>query len=346
MRTKSELRIIATTTAILVALFSGVAAPAQAAKPSGTGSGSNSSSAVAATSKAGAAFLASKFTESKYILGFDGKTPDFGFTLEAMIQRKAGGDSTAALAPSVKYNLQNAAITGNLSNRTGYLFNTDKSIKAGLAGKWLFTSSALKAKNSPLRASVLKALRQPAAVSKKGVVAGASGSIDYGWVTLGFATNTSLATARLVANQILSQQHADGGFGPDSNGDPAISGTDSTGLVLQALVTVKTAGNTSQNKAIKAAIAKAVAYLQGSATGTNKDHWEAWGGYDVNGTAYAIMGLAAAGVNVSSYSTWLRGQLSTDGGIKTPWSGDSGDIFATAQGVVALGGFSYLTLTK
>lgn len=340
MRTKSELRIIATTTAILVALLSITAAPAQAAKPSGT------SGNVAATSKAGAAFLASKFTDGKYLVGFDGKSPDYGFTLEALLQRKAGGDTVGALAPAIKYNLQNAAITGNFTNRTGYLFNSDKTIKAGLAGKWLFTSAALKAKNSSLRASVLKSLRQPSAVSKKGVVAGASGAIDYGWVTLGFATNTSLATARTVANQILAQQHTDGGFGPDSNGDPAISGTDSTGLVLHALVSVKTAGNTSQNKAIKAAIAKAVAFLKNSTSGANEDHWEAWGGFDINGTAYAVMGLAAAGVNVSTYSTWLRGQLATDGGIKTPWSGDSGDIFATAQGVLALGGFSYLTLTK
>ncbi|MFM6966166.1 MAG: hypothetical protein ACKOWI_02155, partial [Rhodoluna sp.] len=74
------------------------------------------------------------------------------------------------------------------------------------------------------------------------------------------------------------------------------------------------------------------------------NHWESFGDVDVNGTAYAAMGLKAAGANVASIQTWLKSRVASTGGLITPWSNGRGDVFATAQGVVALLGSSYLNL--
>ncbi len=76
------------------------------------------------------------------------------------------------------------------------------------------------------------------------------------------------------------------------------------------------------------------------------DHYEAYGDYSVNSTAYAAMGLAAVGKKSTAIKSWLLGKLSNDGGLQTSWSAGAGDVYATAQGGLALLGQSYLNLIK
>ena len=338
MNVKTELRTIATATIItaliLTTLFSG---SAQAAKPSGSGSSSTSSTS---------AFLTQSFYNGQFVAGFTPGVADAGFTLDALLQRKAAGQSSAKLSKAIRYNLLNTEITGTPQTKSGYLYTVDApSLKPGLAGKFLFTSAALKAKNATLRVQIIRELKSK--ISESGFISASNASgIDHSWVVLGLATNQSLALARSVAYRLTALQHRDGGFGPDTNGDFAVSGIDSTGLALQALAIAKNNGSSRNNKLITRAIYKAVNYLKTSASGDLKDHWEAWGDYDLNGSAYAVMGLKAVGQNVSSYVTWLKTKVSSDGGLMVPWSAPAGDVFATAQGYVALSGSDYLSLVK
>ena len=342
MNTKTELRLIATATTItallVTTLFSG---SAQAAKSAGSSNGSSSSSATST-----AAFLTSSFTGGQFIAGFTPGVADAGFTLDGLLQRKATGQKSAQLSKAIRYNLLNAEVVGSAESRTGYLYTSGtKALKPGLAGKFLFTSAALKAKNAPLRTGVVAELRSK--ISESGFISASNVSgIDHSWVVLGLATNRSLSMARAVAYRLTALQHADGGFGPNTDGDFTISGTDSTGLALQAFAIAKNNGSSKHNRMITKAIAKAVKYLNTSAAGTAKDHWDAWGDYDINGSAYAIMGLKAAGQNVSGYVAWLKTKVSSDGGLMVPWSAPAGDVWATAQGYVALRGSDYVSLVK
>jgi hypothetical protein len=240
----------------------------------------------------------------------------------------------------------NTDITGTPATQSGYLYTVDTpSLKPGLAGKFLFTSAALKAKNAALRAQIVRELKSK--ISESGFISASNVSgIDHSWVVLGLATNRNLALARSVAYRLTELQHADGGFGPNTDGDFTVSGTDSTGLALQALAVAKNTGSSSGNRMITRAISRAVSFLKSSSAGELRDHWEAWGDYDLNGSAYAVMGLKAVGQKVTKYVSWLKSKVSTDGGLMVPWSEPAGDVFATAQGYVALLGSDYLSLVK
>jgi len=137
-------------------------------------------------------------------------------------------------------------------------------------------------------------------------------------------------------------QNTDGGFGET---DLMTSTPDATGLALQAINYRKTFGSDSEDKKRIAAEKKAVAYLL--ATDVEDNHWNAYGGPSVNSTAYALMGLKAAGKKASSlaaHTEWLKNQLAPKGGFMTDWSNGVGDVFATAQALVPLLGKSYLDL--
>jgi hypothetical protein len=77
-----------------------------------------------------------------------------------------------------------------------------------------------------------------------------------------------------------------------------------------------------------------------------KDHFEAWGEVDVNGTAYAAMGLAAAGQKNVAIQKWLVTRIAPTGGLVSAYSSGAADIFASAQGYIALLGSSYVSLIK
>ena len=307
------------------------------------------SAAVAADAYPAATnFLSSKFVAGKYIDGFSAGKADYGFTLEAMLQLRAAGKTVAQQRIAINHVLNDLTVSVNRGG--GYLFDASKKFKPGLAGKFLFTGAALRVANGPTKNAVLALLRK--AINTDGTISGSDGNTyDYAWVMLGLKaqqTSKDTALANRVALKLSSMARPDGGFGFDRNADTATSSADSTGIALQALVAGKADGSATERAAKLKAIRLASSYL--TKTDIGDDHWDAFGDIDVNGTAYAAMGLKAAGISklqIDKYSGWLKARLAVDGkGFVTPWSNGLGDTFATAQSYVPLVGLSYLDLLK
>lgn len=321
---KPELRLIA---AALIAVFV-IATPLKAAH------------AATETYPSTIKFLSDKFVNGKALDGFTPGTPDYGFTLEAMLQRKAGGQKLTDQLVAVKSTLADTTVISKSVVAT-YAYSAEKQIKPGLAGKFLFTSAALGVPNAPLRNAVIADLKK--AISTNGSIVSANGNtFDYAWAILGLATNGQTKLANLVAVKLSSLERPDGGFGMDQTGDTLESSADATGIALQALAMAKKSATKGQLAIEQKALLTATAYLR--TTQKSGDHWDAYGDQDVNGTAYAAMGLKAAGANIAAIQTWLKARVSPTGGLRTSWSNGAGDVFATAQGYVPLIGLSYLNL--
>jgi len=281
-----------------------------------------------------AEFLQGKFSSA----GVEGFTPgeiDYGFTLEALTQLWATGTTSdtdvAAAAASVWQQT-------DVSNKESYLFDkTTGSLKAGLAGKALVFGKLFGKKGSDQFNALVDQLLL--AVSAGGKIAGSDGNVfDYGWVTLGLKA-AQVQQANLVAVNLALLAREDGGFGTDLSVNTAGSSADATGMALMALVAAKGAGTTAQEESKDAAMTAAKAWLAKNTVELN--HFEAWGDIDVNSTAYAIMGLKAAGQDTARYQEWLQERVIADGGIASAWSEGAGDTFATIQGLLALDGRSY-----
>lgn len=286
-------------------------------------------------------FLTSKFVDGKTLDGFSPGTPDYGFTLEAILQRKAAGQKlTDKLFVPAK-----AVLADNLTLAKSivatYAYGSDKNVKPGVAGKFLFTSVAVGAPNAPLRNGVVGDLKK-AIASNGSIPTSAGNTFDYAWAILGLATNNQTKLANAVATNMVSLQRPDGGFGMDQTGDTLASSADATGLALQALALAKRTATKAQAAIQQKSIVAASLYLR--TTQVTGNHWDAWGDADVNGTAYAAMGLKAAGANITAIQAWLKERIAPTGGLTTPWSNGAGDVFATAQGYVPLIGLSYLNL--
>jgi hypothetical protein len=288
-------------------------------------------------------FLSKALVDGKALDGVPAGTPEYGFTLEALLQLKAGGKTLVQQLPAIKFMLATKTQSFGTASK-GYLFNKDlaKTLKVGRAGKFLFTSEALNVPNNAIRYDAFKKL-SARINSKTGEISGTeSGVIDYAWVALGLNSYQEYSLANKVVQKMLTLQNPDGGFGEV---DAAVSTPDATGLALQAINYRETFGSDADDKKRLASEKKAVAYLL--ATDVENNHWEAYGGPSVNSTAYAVMGLKAAGKKTKFYSehmSWLKSQLAPKGGFKTAWSNGGGDVFATAQAYVPLIGKSYLDL--
>lgn len=321
------LRFYASAAALSIIVTFGVNQPAQA------------SIAHAST----VSFLAKSMVDGKVLIGLDAVTPDFSLTLEAMMQLKAGGRELVRQLPAVRHMLSNRTEPFATLSR-GYLFNKDesKSLRIGLAGKFLFTSEVLDVPNNSLRFEVFRRLAS-SINSRTGEISGVSaGSIDYAWVAMGLNSYQEFTLANRVMQFMLRLQNTDGGFG---EADPLVSTPFATGLALQAINYRQTFGTPEEDTARAAAEKKAVSYLL--ATDLDENHWAASGEASVTSTAYAVMGLKAYGVRkttLARYTNWLVTQLAPKGGFKTSGSNGEGDRFATAQSYAPLIGKSYLDL--
>lgn len=286
-------------------------------------------------------FIASKFVNKQYVEGFTPGKPDFGFTIEALLQLRAAGQSANSFKPAVDFNLRSAANAG-ISTKVGTLF-VDKKFQTGRGGMFLVASKAFALPKSTLSTSVLNSVK--AAVGKTGEIVDANGNtFIYGWTVLGLKASGETKLANLVATKLASIARPDGGFGTDLTGDTLTSGSDASGMALMALAAVKSSGNLNQERSKSGASTKAVTWL--TKTALVKDHFEAWGEVDVNGTAYAAMGLSAAGQTNSAIQKWMVSRIAPTGGLVSAYSSGAADIFASAQGYIALLGSSYVSLIK
>lgn len=305
--------------------------------------GGSQSAQAAVAHPSTVSFLAKSMVDGKVVDGLEAGVPDFSVTLEAMMQLKAGGRELIKQLAAVRHMLSTRTQPfGTLSR--GYLFIQDeaKSLKPGLAGKFLFTSEVLDVPNNSLR---FEAFRRLAASvnSRTGEITGATaGSIDYAWVAMGLNSYQEFTLANKVVQFMLTLQNADGGFG---EADPLVSTPASTGLALQAINYRQTFGSAEEDTLRASAEKKAVSFLL--ATDVEENHWTTSGAPSVAATAYAVMGLKAFGARkttLARYTNWLKGQLAAKGGFKTSLSNGEGDKFATAQSYVPLIGKSYLDL--
>ena len=281
-------------------------------------------------------FLRDRFTNGQFVEGFTAGVPDYGFSLEALIQRKALGETKAQIAPAVSYLLLDAGNVLGTVTRSGFL-KTAEHLKLGLAGKWAFASAVAGADNQKLRRTILgQALSK---IDGTGDLAPdtKANTYDRAWLVLGLVANHQNKPAISLAVKLAQNQLPDGGF--NDGFTLGQSSADGTGIALQALAAAARVAPGPTVATLAASEKNAVAYLNKSLV---NDHFESYGDPDVNGTAYAAMGLAAAGKSSEQVKRWLQAQIATDGGFKTPWSAGSGDVYATAQAAIAAQGKSYL----
>ena len=282
-------------------------------------------------------FLDKAFSKNEIVLY---GSAEYGVSLEALLARKAGGYRLTQQLAEIKHLLADRAVVSY--NKTGYLHTKDGQLRAGRSGLFLFTSVCLGVANRPLQLVVFNQLK--ASIASDGSIPSANGNaVEYAWVALGLQAFGQTDLANRVLLFAESKSNIDGGFSGWSNS----SSIDATGLMLQAESALKSTGGARVVAARKVKLANAVAYLR--KTAVDQNHWVTDNGdgstsADVNGSAYAAMGLQAAGAPLAGVRGWLKAQLSADGGIRSAWSGSSGDVFATAQAYTPLIGRTYVQL--
>lgn len=302
-----------------------------------TSSATQANAATATNYPATLAFLDKAFQNNEISLY---GAAEYGVTIEAMLQRKAGGYSFVRQLPQIKHVFTERAVIGY--NKAGYLYTKDGQLRAGRTGLFLFASKALGVANGPLQNIFFGEIKN--SISSDGSIKSANGnSVEYAWVVLGLHAYKQDSLAQKVLAYLETKQNSDGGFAGWTNA----SSTDGTGLTLQAEAALRSFGGSKAVAKHKSAIGKAVAYLR--ATVKESNHWQTDNGdgtasFDVNGTAYAVMGLKSVGIKTDAYSAWLKSLVAADGGIKSAWSGDAGDVFATAQAYAPMMGKAYLDL--
>ncbi len=172
----------------------------------------------------------------------------------------------------------------------------------------------------------------------------------------GFATGAATPTTQsfailglVAAGETIPETATDFLLGLQ-DGDGSWGSVDATGLAMQALIA---AGIPADNQAI----VNAIAYLRDSQIASGG--WAAFGAFSTNSTAYAIQGLLAAGVDLTT-TPWLKNGRSPlgvlgsyqkpDGPFVVNWNYDgvteffnptADNLFATQQAVPALLGAFY-----
>jgi hypothetical protein len=311
--TKSELRKFATVTSLIAAT---------------TLSLTSCAPALSEAQKTQLSFLQSKFVDNTYVEGFTAGQADYGITIEMLLQRDGFSDQSETQKSAVAAVLEDPTLSGSVDSPEGYLFG-EEGIKIDLTGKFAFASVALKADNKAAR----EALIDQASTAFEAAVT-APTDFAIAWLTLGLDA-TGKAKAADAAKALVAAQNTDGGFDDFTPGE---STSDATGLALLALASVQ------DQVDVKAAIEKATGYLTKTLL---EDHFDAYGSPNVNGTAYAFMGLKAVGADaelLTSLQTWLTEQVQPDGGVQAGFAPGTSDTMATSQAILAINGRTYLDL--
>lgn len=311
--TKSELRKIATVTSLIAAL---------------TLSLTSCAPALTEDQQTQLAFLQSKFVDNTYVEGFTAGQADYGITIEMLLQRDGLSDQTEGQKAAIAAVLEDSNVSGSIDSPAGYLFG-EQGIKIDLTGKFAFASVALNADNKADREALID---QASAAFESSATAPTDFAIA--WLTLGLDA-TGKTKAVDTAKALVAAQNTDGGFDDFTPGE---STSDATGLALLALASVQ------DQVDVKAAIEKATGYLTSTLL---EDHFDAYGSPNVNGTAYAFMGLKAVGADaelLTSLQTWLTEQVQPDGGVQAGFAPGASDTMATSQAILAINGRTYLDL--
>ena len=265
-------------------------------------------------------FLTGKFVTGgggAYLEGFTPGSPSVGFTIEAIAQLSQAGNTNLTA-------VKKWALSSNARVKTN----------PGLAAKWLYTSALVKYPNASARAVIENSLvakyKKLPLISKLD-----NNTFNIAWEVLALTITKHPLQAKNAALALARLKRADGGYGSDLSANTTSSSADATGIALMAFEAV------GQKTLAKSAITWLTRNIK------TANHWEAWGDVDVNGTAYAIMGLQSAGVNVTAARLWLGRQINaTDGGVTSAWSSGAGDVFATVQSYLPIIGTDYVKIGK
>ncbi len=141
------------------------------------------------------------------------------------------------------------------------------------------------------------------------------------------------ATVRAAAAWLAREQDRDGGFGFATKGGP--SDVDDTAAVLQALAAARQRGG---------AIARARRYLVRAQNLDGGFPQQPGGASNAQSTAWAIQGLAAAGVDTLRLSrgasrspvAYLQGLVGPDGSVRYSRTGTQTPVWVTAQALTGL----------
>lgn len=278
-----------------------------------------------------AKFLYSKFQNGQFIEGFTPGQPEYGFSLEALAQLSSVREIDLTEAKSFL-----------LEGDTDYLYSAETGEPiVGLVGKYLYTSRVTGSENEDRLRPVLEEVSM--LVSESGEInLPYASTFDYAWLTLGLFSQGEEQLASKAATFLSTLAREDGGFGFDTTEATTASSVDATSMAIMALRIVENT-NQADSYVKTTAIANAVQFLESKIESGN--HFTAFDAEDVNGTALALMAMkSVSGELNEEMHEWLIGKIQSDAGIGSPWVENAGDVYATAQGYLALEGKSYLEL--
>lgn len=283
------------------------------------------------TAESAAAYVVSNLTDGDHVKGSFGA--DLGQTSDVALGLAATSGQAATLAKVLNYLDVHAAAYVHGDPSSGEKVGANY---AGSTGKLaLVAKVAGKNPSSFGGFDLISELR--GLMDKQGRFRDDSKFGDYSnplgqaFDILALQRGTSEGAPQAAIDYLVTAQCADGGF---ADAFPKVGATcspspDATGLALQALVATGAA----------CPALKAHAWLNA--------HQLADGSFgNVNSTAYAAIGLMAAGQSTSKVVNYLASVQNPDGGLAIkPGSGDKkSNVYATAQALNAFADSSFLTI--
>jgi hypothetical protein len=289
---------------------------------SGCSAGGYGSDSAPKTSK----FVIDKFNQGQFLDPFTAGSPEIGITLEAMTNLSALGYDKSK---------QQKAITWVVGN-------TDKLNSPGLVGSYIFTAHALGFSDDATVADLTTKLK--AAISSDGTLKD-SNNFAASWVIFALLASGENELANKVAVKLSTLSEVTGGYKYVQGDATSEEATDVTSFAIISMKATEGLGTSEDESAKSFAINKAKTWLQNSILESN--HWLMGEDADVSGTAYAIMAMTALGEDASAEIKWLSAQANAkDGGITSPWSDGEGDVFSSAQSLLALSKLSLIDVLR
>ena len=272
------------------------------------------------------AFVFERFNGGQFLDTFTWDKPEAGITLEAMAQLSAVGFDKAKQARAISF--ANA--------------HTDLFDSIGLKANYIFAAHALGFADEPSVRSAAKDL--VAGIGDSGSL-GESNNFVYSWVVFALLAEDEKVLANQVALKLSELAEADGGYKYVQDDQQSANAADVTAFAVLALQASSGTGDSAAEASKASALSKALSWLVASEI--DGDHWNSFGDVDVSGTAYATMALHSQEVDIKDELAWFKSRISSvDNGIYAPWTEPNGDVFSTAQSLLALNELSFIDVLQ
>ena len=271
-------------------------------------------------------YLYGQFTKDGYLDPYETGVGDVGITLESMIQLSAVGYDKTKFTKSISW-----------------LTKNEKLIKTpGLQAEFVFAAHALDFSDEKVVAQKLTQLKN--SISADGSVKDTN-NFSYCWVILGLMAAGEKNLANTVALHLSTQYESTGGYKYIYGDTKSEEAADVTGFVVQAIKsTVGTGGE--YDEATKMLVAgRAKVWLNKNKQ--DGDHWNAFGAYDISGTAYAAMAYRTLEQDSSPYADFLKSKINNkSNGVIASWTEPDADVFSTSQAILALNNLNFIDILK